>query len=135
MPCFIVGIDRKFGAVLRNMYYPYFLASVIGDKFFHVKSFCREIGTAFCQSQCRFLTIIIISVGSDDPQRVVLYIYHKMSTLHIRDGRDIRDDIVFLISTKRVLQVLELFPFAPRILLRIFAKKILLQFLFEHISY
>lgn len=47
LPCFVMSVNRQFGTMLGNMDYPNLLVSVIGNKLFNIKTFCRKIDTAF----------------------------------------------------------------------------------------
>ena len=51
---------------------------------------------------------------------------HKMSSFHVGDSRHVRYDIIFLVPTERVLQVLKFLPFTSSILLWVLKVKILL---------
>ena len=76
----------------------------------------------------RFMTFFITHVFGADASDVrhVLRPNHQMSTFHIGNGRYIRNHIVFLVSTKRVLQIFIFLPFAMSILLWVVAKEVLL---------
>ena len=126
LPCFVVGKYRTFGQVFRNMDYPNFTICIIRDKLFDVQSFGGKIGASFSKTKNRFLPIVIISVSSNNFQCLVVNTNHQMSTFHIGNGRYIRNHIVFLVSTKRVLQIFIFLPFAMSILLWVVAKEVLL---------
>ena len=68
----------------------------------------------------------IAEVSSDNFKSLILNSKNKMPSLHIGDCRHVGYDIIFLVPTERVLQILKFPPFTASILLWVLAKEILL---------
>lgn len=120
--------------MLRNVNNPHELVAVICDKLFYVEPLRREI----CAKLNHFKRgRLSISLNTIERQRryispnnckcTILNANHKMPSLHIGNGRHVRDDIILLFTVEKVLEVLKLFPFASRVFLRIFTKEIFLK--------
>ena len=84
--------------------------------------YCDMVYDGKWEEGLRFMADTYVKVssvrGGDYFKRLILYTNHKMSSLHIDDSRHVGYNIIFLVPTKRVIQILEfLLPFTASILL------------------
>lgn len=68
----------------------------------------------------------IAEVSSDNFKSLILNSKHKMPSLHIGDCRHVGYNIIFLVPTERVLQILKSLPFTSCVLLWIHVEEVLL---------
>jgi hypothetical protein len=62
------------------------------------------------------LHIVVVGIRPNNPQRFVLDTNNQMPTLHVSQCRHVGDDIILLMTTEVILQVLEFLPLTPLIL-------------------
>lgn len=68
----------------------------------------------------------IAEVSSDNFKSLILNSKNKMPSLHIGDCLHVGYDIIFLVPTERVLQILKFLPFTASVLLWVLTEEILL---------
>ena len=68
----------------------------------------------------------VIGICAENLQCLVMHTYHEETTLHVGDSRHVGYNIILLVPTERVLQILKFLPFAASILLWVLTAEVLL---------
>ena len=94
------------------------LRTILND----VQSLTWEVGTSIRQAKNRLLSVIVVSVSANNLKSLVMHTYYKETALHVGNSRHVGDNIILLVPTERVLQVLKFLPFAAGILLWVYSR-------------
>ena len=77
-------------------------------KLLYIQPFARQVGTQIRQSKCRLLSCIVVCIRSDYLKCLIFNADNQMPTLHVSQCRHVGDDIILLMTTEVIFQVLAL---------------------------
>ena len=80
------------------------------------------------QAKSRLLSVIVVSVSANNLQSLVVYTYHKETSLHVGNSRHVGYIIILLVPTERVLRILKFLPLTSSVLLWVLVEEMLLKF-------